>query len=123
MRLVDDGLIHGSVQGAVAIPVIIMRIDDDTAHGGREIVIRTTGIGSIPEAIRIAPGIRINQHLVTVIAISSSMYIRKTVNPIGIMDAGLDSSHVDVPEMEGLVLVRVQLNGMDWLRVIVLVEQ
>ena len=64
MQLVDDQVLCRTVERLVALPVIIVNVDDDAAHRGRQIVGRPNGVVSIEERIGGAQRVWVNQDLV-----------------------------------------------------------
>jgi hypothetical protein len=72
----------------------------------------------MPTRGRDLPGVGIKHDLVPVKALSLPMEITWTVKAIGIVNPRSQSSHVNMPEMIGPVLQRIQRNDLHGLRVV-----
>ena len=75
VHFVYNGLAHGSIDGAVALPIVPRGIDDHAAHGGRQVIFRPAGIRALPEGIRISTRVRVDQHLIAIIAVPAPVNI------------------------------------------------
>jgi hypothetical protein len=95
-----------------------VNVDDHAAHRGRQIVGRPDGILAIEKRLGIAQGIWVNEHLVRVEPKSFAVEILWPIDTIGVMSAGLKAPDIDVPEKESLVVVRFELDDLDWLDVV-----
>src|SRR3989442_9968565 len=122
MQFVNDRVFHGSIQGLVAFPVVRLAINHDGTHGTREIIMRSTSIHPLPKAIRVAFGIGVDQNLLIVETMTGAQ-VRRPIHAISVMCAGPQSTNVTMPEMESLVDVWIQLNHLEWIAVIMRLEQ
>ena len=75
VHFVNNRLAHGSIDGAVALPIVPRGIDDHAAHGGRQVIFRPAGIRALPEGIRITTGVQVDQHLIAIIAVPAPVNI------------------------------------------------
>ena len=113
VHLVDDRVPHRPAERLVAFPVVVMGIDDNTAHGGRNVVPRTGGIVANEALLGVAQGVGVDQHLVAVEAKPSTVKIFWPIDTVCVMSAGLEVFDIDVPEEKGPVVVRVQLEDLN----------
>src|SRR6516162_10482846 len=118
MHLVNDQVICRPPERLVAFPVVIVSVDDDAAHRGREIVGRPCGIVPVEERLGVAQRVWVNQDLVAVETKPSAAEVLRPVDAVRIMSARLEASDVDVPEKESLVFRGLELDNLDWLDVI-----
>ena len=123
VHLVDDHVLHRAAERLVSLPVVVAHVDDHAAHGGRQIVGRPDGIIAVEKLLRIAQGIRVNQHVVAVKAKSLTVEILWPVNTVRVMSTRLEALDVDVPEKESLVDGGIELDDLDRLDVIVPLKQ
>ena len=123
VHLIDDHVPHRPAERLVALPVVIMNVDDDAAHRGSQIVGRPNGIVAVEQRLGVAQGIRVNQHLVAIEAKASAMEILWPIDTVGVMSARLEAPDVDVPEKKRLVDGRLELDDLDWLDVVLLGEE
>ena len=123
VHLVDDHLVHRLVERAVAFPVVVGNVDDHAPHRGCQVVARAAGLGPVPEGVGVAVGVGVDEDLVGVEAEPLPVQVRGAVDPVGVVGAGPQSLDVNVPEEEGLVRRRVELDDLGRFPVVVLVEQ
>jgi hypothetical protein len=116
VHLVDDQVLHRPVERPVALPVVVVNVDDDTAHGGCQVVGGPDGIVAVEECLGITHGVGVNQYLIAVEAKSLAVEILWTINAVRVMGARLQAPDIDVPEKESLVgggFELDDLNGLD----------
>ena len=123
VHLIDDHVPHRPAERLVALPVVIVNVDDDAAHRGSQIVGRPNGIVAVEQRLGVAQGIRVNQHLIAIEAKASAMEILWPIDTVGVMSARLEAPDVDVPEKKGLVDGGLELDDLDWLDVVVSLKQ
>ena len=107
VRLVDDRLVVGDPQLAVAVP-LEERVDDDAVHGvrGRVAVIARVGVAEFVGEERRVPvdlaldglGVGVHQQLVRVEAVAVFGFVR-AVDPVAVLLSGLDLRQVAVPHV------------------------
>ena len=120
VQLVDDRVAHRPPERLVALPVVAAVVDDHGAHRRLEVVARLAGVDRLPERVRVALGVRVEQHLLRVEAVSAA---GGAVDAVGVVVARRQPAHVHVPEMEAPVMHRVERDRRDRVQVVVRVEQ
>jgi hypothetical protein len=80
-------------------------------------------MGAVEERLGIAQGIRVDQHFVAVKAKPSAVEILWPINTVGVKSAGFEALDIDVPKEESLVDAGLELDDLEWLDVVVLVEE
>jgi hypothetical protein len=118
VHLVDDQVLCRTVERLVALPVIIVNVDDDAAHRGRQIVGRPDGVVSIEERSGGAQRVWVNEDLVAVESEPPTVKVLRPIDTVGILSAWPKAPDVDVPEKEGLVLGGSELDDLGRLDVI-----
>src|SRR5579883_678950 len=118
MHFIDDGLLHGAAEGAVAFPVVARGVDHHRAHGGGDVVVRSAGARADPEAVGIAARVGIDQDFVGVEAMAGRR-IGGTIHPERIVAARGEPAHEDVPEVKRLVDERIEADHLRRLRRVV----
>jgi hypothetical protein len=114
---------HRPAERLISLPVVIVNVNDDAAHGGRQIIGRPDSIVSVQERLGVAEGIRVDQHLVAVESKPLAVEILGPIDTVSVMSAWSEAVDMDVPEKESLVDSGLQLNDLDWLDVVMLVEK
>ena len=95
-------------QRAIALPVVIRRIDDNALHRYRCVVCVPAGaIAVIALWDDDASAVRIEQDLVAIEPVSVLGVVR-TVGAVGVDLSGLDAGHEDVPVVVRPVGVRIE---------------
>src|SRR5260370_22811106 len=107
MHLVNDGLAHRLGKRAIAFPIKGRGVDDRAAHGGVYIIVRCASCRATPQRGSDAPGVRINQDLILVKAITRLVYVLRTIEAVSVVHASWQSPDIDMPEMESAVCRRV----------------
>ena len=108
MHLIDDGFRHRDLQRLIVFPVIVIDINNHTAHAGVKIVDAIlASISSPPERGAVPFRVGINQHFGTVEAMAISVIVRP-INPIGVTHARGDPFNEDMPKVKGLVIDGIQ---------------
>ena len=121
VHLVDDRVAHRSVQRLVAFPVVRARVDDHSAHRGGEVVAGPARLDRLPQRVRVALRVRVEQHLLGVEPLAGVVF--RPVDPERVVVAGAEAADVHVPEMEAPVPDRVERDRRDRLLVVVRIEQ
>ena len=112
VHLVDDQVLHRPAERLVALPVIVVNVDDDAAHGGREVVDWPYGIIALEECLGIPQGVGVDQYLIAVEAKSVAVEILWTINAVGVMSARSQAPDINMPEKEGLVGGGLELDDL-----------
>src|SRR6516225_3068202 len=123
VHLVNDHVLHRPVERLISLPVVVVNVDDNAAHGSRQVVGRPDGIRAVIKSAGITQSIRVDQYLVAVEAKPVSVKILRSVNSVGVVSAGLEAFDIDVPEEERLVGGGLQADSLDGLSVVVRVEE
>ena len=123
VHLVDHHLVDRPVERAIALPVVVGHVDDHAAQRRGQIVAGPAGVGPIPERIRIAAAVGVDEDFVGVEAKALAVQVGGAVNAIGVVGARLQSLDVHVPEEKGLVHRRVELDRLHRLAIVVRIEQ
>src|SRR5262249_40411156 len=100
VHFVDDQFVHRPGEKLVSLPVVVVNVDDNAAHGGRQIVGRPDSVVAANERLGVAQGIRVDQHLVAVEAKPSAVEILWSINTVGVKSAGLEALDIHVPQEE-----------------------
>src|SRR5439155_6555706 len=122
VHLVDDRLVHRPVERAVALPVVVVDVDDGGAHRGGQVVSGYAGGTPVPQRLRHPARIGIDEYLVRVEPVPVVVRVVWPGDPVGVVRAGAQPAQVHVPEVEAAVRVRVQLDHLYRLRAVVLGE-
>ena len=115
VHLIDDGVLAGTVQGPIALPIVGGGVGDNGAHGSGEVVIRPAGAGAFPEAVGVATRVGVDEDLIPVEPMAGAG-IERAIHAVSVVGARLEPAHEDMPEMKGLVDVRVQEDRLERLR-------
>ncbi len=115
VHLVDDRFLDRAVQRPVALPVVRARIDDGAAQRGGLVVAWTDRIGTLPQRLGDAAGVRADQHFVRVEAQPVPRIVR-AVHAKGVVHAGPAPADEHVPEVEGLVPKRIESDDLRGVR-------
>jgi hypothetical protein len=97
----------------VALPVVVVNVDDDAAHRRRQIIGRPDSVVAAEERLGISQCVGVNQHFVAVEPKPFAVEILRPIDTIGVMSARLEAPEVNVPEKESLVVGRFELNDLD----------
>jgi hypothetical protein len=100
-----------------------MHIDNDAAHGGREVVPRPDSIVPIEVRLGVAERIWVNQYLVAVEPKPCMVKVLGPVDTVGVMSTGWKAFDIDMPEVKRPVVVGVQLEDLDRLLAVMGVEE
>ena len=123
MHFINDGLGKRVVKGRVAGPIIAAGIGHHTFHGAGGVIAR---LGRGPAAVILgddySPAIRVKQHFLT-IKTETLLRLKGTVDAIAIDLAGFESRYKNVPVVESPVLVGVERDDPDRLRIVHSFEQ
>jgi hypothetical protein len=111
VHFVDDGLVERPLERPVAFPVVVRGIDESAAHRRGQVVVGTHGIGALPEALGNAPRIWADEHFVRIESVARRG-IRWSIDAKGVVDPRPTPANEHVPKVEGLVLKRIQSNGL-----------
>src|SRR5437016_9725104 len=111
MHLVDDRIFHWPAQRSIAFPIIIAGVDNDGAHGRREIVLWTAGVRAFPQRVGVASRIWIDQNLVLIEA-KPCARVGGAVQAEGIERARPQATNIDMPKWN--VLLTNGSNRMTW---------
>src|SRR5271169_5500413 len=106
MRLINEAVLHRSVEGLVAFPIVTGRIYDNGAHGRLLVVLGRAGAVAIPKRIRIAAGVWIDQHFVSVEALPSG--VKPAIDTVGVVRSRLQTEYKGMPKVEGLVYIGIE---------------
>src|SRR5260370_41667227 len=104
------------LQRLIPFAVVVRGVNEHATHRSGHIIARQDRVCSIPEGIVIASGIRIEQHLIPVVAVSLTVKIRRTICTEGIVHSlrsRIESSQVDMPEFEGSIALEIELDCSD----------
>jgi hypothetical protein len=66
----------------------------------------------------VAEPVRVNQDLVAVESKPSAVKVLRSVDPVAVMRAWLETPDVGMPKKESLVGVRLELDDLNWLDII-----
>ena len=115
VHLIDNRVLGGKVERPVALPVVDGGVDDHRAHGSSHVVIRPAGADAVPEAVGVAARIGVDEDLIPVEPVAGAGVERAT-HAVSVVGARLKPAHEDMPEVKGLVDVRVQRDRLKRLR-------
>ena len=76
LQLVDDRVAHRPLERLVALPVVAALVDDHGAHRRLEVVARLARVDRLPERVRVALRVRVEQHLLVVEAVAAAARAR-----------------------------------------------
>ena len=99
VHFIHNGFGHGLFKGFVPFPVVGRCVDDDTAHAFVQVVAGDASGTSIPESQAVPFGIRVDEHLFGVEAMTVPGLVGP-VNPIGVTHAWLDAFDEGMPDVE-----------------------
>ena len=80
MRLGNNCVRHRTIKRLIAFPIIARRIDDDGPNGRSHVVFGRAGVAAIPEKMRVATGVRIDENLIWVESLPRG--IRVAIDPV-----------------------------------------
>src|SRR5215469_1039901 len=123
VHLVDDHVLHLPAKRLISLPVVVMNVDDDAAHGSCQIIGRSDGVVACKTGRGIARGIRVDQHLVAVEAKASAVEVLWSVDTVRVMGAWFKAFDINVPEKERLINGGLQLDDLDRPDVVMRVEE
>jgi hypothetical protein len=117
VRLIDDGICHGVAKGLVAFPVVARGVNGDRSHQLAHVVFWRAGATAVPEGIGLASGVGIDENFVAIESLGGG--IRGAIDAVSVVGTGLQASHEGVPNMKGLIQVRIEANGLEWVQRVV----
>ena len=86
VHLVDDRLGHRAVERLVALPVVVVQVDDDAAHRLRQVVVRAAGRRRDPRASVVLPlAYGSISTLFAVEAVAAAVQIPRAVHAVGVV--------------------------------------
>src|SRR5437667_5821360 len=105
MHLIDAGFLHWPFERSIIFPVIAGCVDDNRSHGCCQVILRAW----------------IDENLVSVKPVAR-LDAGWPINAEGIMSAGRQSFYKNMPEVKGLVDVRIKLDDLEGRRVIMILK-
>src|SRR5438552_3709257 len=121
MHLINDRFLHWPLKRPITLPVIIRHIDDNRSHRSRHVVLRAASIRAIPDGVGVAQSIGIDENLVSIEAVPR-IAVGRPVYAERVRSAGRQLFYENMPEVEGLVDVRIELDDLNWRRGVVILK-
>src|SRR5438094_10490619 len=112
MHLIDDGFLHWPFERLIIFPVIAGCVDDNRSHRCCHVILRAAGIRAVPDTLGVAHGIGIDEHLVSIEAVTR-IAVGRAVHAKRVMSARWQSFYENMPEMERLVDVRIEFDDLE----------
>src|SRR6516164_8573480 len=91
VHLVNNQVLYWPAERLVALPVVVVKVDDEAAHRGRHIVGRSDGIVPVEKRLGVAQGVWVDQHLVAVEPKPYAVEILRPIDAIGVMSPRLEA--------------------------------
>ena len=91
VHLVNNQVLYWPAERLVALPVVVVKVDDDAAHGGRQIVSRPDGIVPVEKRLGVAWGVWVNEHLIAVEPKPYAVEILWPIDTVGVMSARFEA--------------------------------
>lgn len=121
--IVDDRVLHWSIERDIALPVILTGVYDHTAHRRRKVVRAAAGGCAVPERVVVPARVRIDQDLAGIEPQAARGQVARAIRPIRVVDSGLYALHIHVPEAEGAMVAWLQADDLVGLHSVVPAEQ